>query len=211
MYFALENSILFLLVSEQLVPLLIVLASTILDDPWMYAKWFDSESLLRQVKDCSNMKRSLATHEAKYIVVQTLILQETLHWYKMNIDIETIGIIKAARDAVNGMQTDSETFRGEWFKIKSKLDALKLEEKIKAFVTYHKHNPLLQFLVKYCDMLTRLFTFIEATRTRNWLLHLDALEDMIPDFASMNRIKYRRLSAAYIADMRNLQNNDIET
>ena len=47
-------------------------------------------------------------------------------------------------------------------------------------------------------MVTRLFTLIKATRSRNWELHLDSLEDMIADFASMDRINYRRYTATYI-------------
>ena len=95
--------------------------------------------------------------------------------------------------------------------MKSCMDALDLEKKIKEFIDYHKHNCLLQFLIKYCNMVTRLFTFIEATRSRNWQLHLDALEDMLADFASMDRINYRRLAAVYVADMKHLQTSDLET
>ena len=57
-------------------------------------------------------------------------------------------------------------------------------------------------------MVTRLFTFTETTRSRNWKIHLDALEDMIADFSSMDRINYRQLSALLITDMRYLENND---
>ena len=45
-----------------------------LDDAWMNAGWFDSESLLRQVKDCSNMKRAMATDEATLSAVHVMIL-----------------------------------------------------------------------------------------------------------------------------------------
>ena len=44
----------------------------------------------------------------------------------------------------------------------------------------------------------RLFTFIEASRTRNWFLHLSAAEE---------RIRYRRWRAVYTADMRPLQSS----
>ena len=53
-------------------------------------------------------------------------------------------------------------------------------------------------------MVTGFLTFIEATRSRNWKLHLDPSEDMIPDFASINYINYRRLFDVYIADMNHL-------
>ena len=184
-----------------------------IDDAWIGAHWFDSESLLRQVKECSNMKRAIATHEATYIAIQTMIIQETLCWYGIeNLDgTDLYKIIEAARNCIKGNKTEPEKFKEVWCRMKSTLDALDLELKIKEFIDFHKHNYLLQFLVKYCDMVTRLLTFIEATRSRNWQLHLDALEDMLPDFASMDRINYRRLTAVYIADMKHLQTNDVET
>ena len=39
-------------------------------------------------------------------------------------------------------------------------------------------------------MAMRLSTFIEATRSKNWKLHQDALEDLVPDSASMDHINY---------------------
>ena len=64
---------------------------------------------------------------------------------------------------------------------------------------------------KNSDTATRLFIFIEATPSRNWKLHLDALEDMIPDFTSMDHINYRQLSAVCIAGLKHLENNDRAT
>ena len=184
-----------------------------IDDAWMAAKWFDSESLLRQVKECSNMKRALATHEATYIAIQTMIIQEALCWYGTDNweCAEICEVIKSVRDSIKGNKAESEKFKEAWCRMKSCMDALDLEKKIKEFIDYHKHNCLLQFLIKYCNMVTRLFTFIEATRSRNWQLHLDALEDMLADFASMDRINYRRLAAVYVADMKHLQTSDLET
>ena len=53
-----------------------------IDDAWMAAEWFDSECLLRQVKECTNMKRALAAHEATLISVNICILEAALTWYK---------------------------------------------------------------------------------------------------------------------------------
>ena len=79
--------------------------------------------------------------------------------------------------------------------------------KIKSFIAAGKHNRFLQFLVKYFDMALRLFTFVKATCSRNWLLHLHSFEDLIPDWASMDRNKYCLWSAIYIADMPYLEQN----
>ena len=184
-----------------------------IDDAWMAAEWFDSESLLRQVKECSNMKRALAAHEATLTAVNTMILQGALCWYKEIkwFDEELLNSLRIARDVVSGKNMNTAMFRDSWNQFQQHMSELNLEEKINEFVTSNKKNRMLQFLVRYSQMVTRLFTFIEATRSRDWILHLDALEDMIPDFASMNRINYRRYAATYVADMRHLQTSDIET
>ena len=113
-----------------------------IDDAWMGTKWFNSESLLRQVKECSNMKRALATHEATYIVIQTMIIQETLCWYGAESleGNEILKVIKSARDSIKGNQTDSAKFKEAWCRMKSILDDLDLENKVKEFINYHKRN-----------------------------------------------------------------------
>ena len=65
-----------------------------------------------------------------------------------------------------------------------------------------------RFMMVYTRMVKRLLTFIEASRSRDWLLHLSAAGYLIQDFTSMNRIKYRRMFAAYIAHMRYLQTSE---
>ena len=57
-------------------------------------------------------------------------------------------------------------------------------------------------------MVRRLFLFIEVSRIRNWEQDLDAAEDLIPDLAAMNRVKYRRMLPVYVAEMRRLREND---
>ena len=73
-----------------------------------------------------------------------------------------------------------------------------------------KDNKTLQFLFGFVRLVKRLFTFIEAVRSRNWSLNLSSFEAMIKDFASLDRIKYRRWSAVYLADMHHLENSEDE-
>ena len=102
-----------------------------LDDSWMNAKWFNSQPLLRQVKDCSNMKRAIATHEATLIAVHVLILQETLRWHDgwncNERSKEIFQVIKMARDLIK----QPETFKESWNKMISILTTLKFDENIK--------------------------------------------------------------------------------
>ena len=60
----------------------------------------------------------------------------------------------------------------------------------------------------FVRLVKRLFTFIEAVRSRNWDLYLSSFEAMIKDFTSFDRIKYRRWSAVYLTDMFSLKDSD---
>ena len=60
----------------------------------------------------------------------------------------------------------------------------------------------------FVRLVKRLFTFIEAVRSRNWDLYLSSFEAMIKDFTSFDRIKYRRWSAVYLTDMLSLKDSD---
>ena len=63
----------------------------------------------------------------------------------------------------------------------------------------------------FARLVKRLFTFIEAVRSRYWDLHLSSFEALIKDFTSFERIKYRRWSVVYLTDMLYLKNsNDME-
>ena len=54
-------------------------------------------------------------------------------------------------------------------------------------------------------MVKILLNFIQASRSRNCLLHLKSAEKMLLDFSSMNRMRYRRVGPVFIADMYDLQ------
>ena len=60
----------------------------------------------------------------------------------------------------------------------------------------------------FVPLVKRLFTFIEAVRSRNWELYLSSFEALIKDFTSFDRIKYRRWSAVYLADMYHLRDSE---
>ena len=57
----------------------------------------------------------------------------------------------------------------------------------------------------YIRMVKRLLNFIQASRSRKWLLHLRSTEEMMLDFSSMKRLKYNRMWSVYIADLHSLQ------
>ena len=57
-------------------------------------------------------------------------------------------------------------------------------------------------------MVSVLLEFINASRSRNWLVHLNTLEEIIPYVTSMDRIKYHRMLPVYLSDMRALEERD---
>ena len=57
-------------------------------------------------------------------------------------------------------------------------------------------------------MVTVFFEFINASRSRSWLAHLNTLEDTIPSVTAMDRIKYCRMLAVKLSDMRALEERD---
>ena len=62
----------------------------------------------------------------------------------------------------------------------------------------------------FVHLVNRLFTFIEAVPSRDWDLYLSSFEALIKDFSSLDRIKDRRWSAVYLADMHHLKESDDE-
>ena len=66
-------------------------------------------------------------------------------------------------------------------------------------------NSTFQFLMKYKDMVATLFEFINAPQSRNWLGHINILEEIIPYVTAMDRIKYRRMLPVYLSDIRALE------
>ena len=90
----------------------------------------------------------------------------------------------------------------------TELSKIEFSQKWSQFDASKQSNFVYRFMMVYIRMAKILLTFIEASRSKDWLLHLSAAEDLMQDFTSMNRIKYRRMFAAYIADMRYLQTSD---
>ena len=62
-------------------------------------------------------------------------------------------------------------------------------------------NPTFAFWSTYIDMVQLLLTFIRATRTSDWKLHLSALRSMIPWFFATDRINYSRYAPCYWLEM----------
>ena len=123
-------------------------------------------------------------------------------------DNDILNLIKKSHISI--ASDDREEFRIAWNNFLVEIESLELDAKLQFVLEKKKSNKLLQFLIGLVHMIDRLFSFIEASRTRDWLKYLSAAEALIQDFCSMNRIKYRRMWTVYIADMRSLQTSSPE-
>ena len=74
-------------------------------------------------------------------------------------------------------------------------------EKVERFEENRKNSTTFQFLMKYKDMVTILFNFINSSQSRNWVAHLNALEEIIPYVSAIDRMKYGRMLPGYLSDI----------
>eukprot|EP00794_Sanderia_malayensis_P004105 gene4105-4662_t len=94
--------------------------------------------------------------------------------------------------------------------LKSDVLELDLSSKMKSFEKERSGNSMFQAIRIYMNMVERLLLFIQASRMKDWALHLAAGEDLIKDFVIMDRINYRRLMPVYVANMRALESDEPE-
>ena len=67
---------------------------------------------------------------------------------------------------------------------------------------------MMQSIMIYIRMVERLLRFVQASRERNWLMHLSSTNDLAKDIEAMDRMKYRRMLSVYLADMVGLEKSD---
>ena len=75
--------------------------------------------------------------------------------------------------------------------LKNNLCDKNVVEELEWFQETRKNKIIFQFFeMKYKDMVTILFEFINSLRSRNWLARLNDLEEIIPYVTTMDTIKY---------------------
>ena len=68
-----------------------------------------------------------------------------------------------------------------------------------------KRSKTFQFWSSYINMIGMLLSFIRATRTTNWSLHLSSVRRMLPWFFAYDRINYARYLTVYWLEMMSLE------
>ena len=186
------------------------LNSSGIGEAWMAAGWYDSGCLIREVLECGNMKRALEAHEASLLTINHLLIESVFNnkTYFYETHKKLLPQILELRAEVEKQNGGKERFKKLWDQLRNDKIFRDLDDSVQKFVEHKKKDKMFLFLMLYSNMIRRLLLFIEASRVRNWEQHLAAAEDLIPDLAAMNRLKYRRLMPVYIADMYHLRESD---
>ena len=92
--------------------------------------------------------------------------------------------------------------------ISGQFDKMKFQEMMEQVEAKRIDNFQFRFLRNYMNMLMILLKFVYATWSRNWVLYLSSLTELLPGIISIDRIKYRRMLTVYLADMQDLQKSN---
>ena len=76
---------------------------------------------------------------------------------------------------------------------------LEIQREISGFKSYSGPNKT--FWSDFIEMVHLLLCCIRSTRTRNWLMHIQCLQEMLPWIAAYDRTNYARYVPLYIQDM----------
>ena len=153
------------------------------------------------------MKGAISNLESTVITIGIMLLKEVVTDDNEALNDDLENLLHSTRNSLDGKDGSPE-FASSWSAFCTKLDDMKLREKIDITVSKRKENKTFQYLMGFVRLVKRLFTFIEAVRSRNWDLYLSSFEAMVKDFTSFDRIKYRRWSAVYLTDMFSLKDRD---
>ena len=99
-----------------------------------------------------------------------MLLREVTADDNESLNDELEDLLHSTRNSLDGKDGSPE-FASSWSAFCTKLDDMKLREKIDITVSKRKENKTFQYLMGFVRLVKRLFTFIEAVRSRNWDLY----------------------------------------
>lgn len=83
-------------------------------------------------------------------------------------------------------------------------------EKIAMFDAAQEKKPMFIVFRQYMRKVMKMFAFIKAVRTGDWMLHLTALETFTKYFFVHDCLNYARMIPLYLAEMATLETSDPE-
>ena len=178
--------------------------NTGIDDAWIRSEVIGPNTV-KQVLTCTHMKRALIVHEATVLAL-----------YQRYYDAVSCEFPKFFEEIIAAVINLNEAFESKDYQnilkyhveLTKMLEGEMLSGLLLQFETESMNNYQLQMVKIYMRMFERLLSFIHATRSRNWPLHLSSSEALAEDLESADRIKYGRLMPVYIAEMYALEQSD---
>ena len=184
------------------------IADSGIDDMWVAADIY-GPNFVKQIINCSHMKRAVAAHEINLIVIYRILFQVIKKEDPHILSGPCGDIQNFVQRVATALKASSKSeFSEATTAIMKHLQQGNYDALQEVLETKAQNNKMLQFFMIYVRMVERLLIFSYATRSRNWLLHLESGKDLCKDLCSIDRIKYRRLWPLCIANMLSLEKEE---
>lgn len=95
-------------------------------------------------------------------------------------------------------------------KLLQAIESIQIVKKMKMFDVQHEEIPFFNVMHQYMRMVTEMMPFIQAVRTGDWALHLEALELFTKYFFAHDMLNYACVIPVYLAEMQMLHESDPE-
>lgn len=164
-----------------------------------------AEGSVEKTLNGKHYNRAVRFHKLMFEACMRLVWESFVDWIKEKG--EETEILDHAVEKIKALD-DSDKMDDEIFQSVSTDNAvIQLFELFQKFCTMLRddNGSLSQFWMSYIDLVTVLLNLIRAAREGNWILHLTAIEAMIPWCFAYNRINYSRYLPWYYKQMKSLE------
>ena len=177
---------------------------------WMETEVFGPNHI-KSVLACTHMKRAVTVHEANILAMYEMYFLVLLKDHPDLVTRHDSSIRKSITDLnIACKLQEVESVQIHHLELKNAMLELNFVLTMKSFEKERSGNSMFQAIRIYMNMVERLLLFVQASRMKDWALHLAPGEDFIKDLVSMDRINYRRLMPVYTANMRALESDEPE-
>lgn len=128
--------------------------------------------------------RSMRSHKLMYEALSRLRLEN----FFSSLDDETNAIYRTLLEALASAYP-----KPEFLTLLESTALKRFQQHLDNYITEKcSANPTYRFWCSYINMIELLLTFIRATRTSDWKLHLSSVTDMLPWYFAYDRTHYKR-------------------
>lgn len=173
--------------------------------------WIESElygpATVKQIIQGSHVKRAETAHvttlQALFVIHQEAFFQQSP---SSQTCLEQLA--KQLNDACT--HNSKKKLKEVHNKLLQAIESMQIVKKIKMFDAQHEEIPLFNVMHQYMRMVTEMMSFIQAVRTGDWALHLEALELFTKYFFAHDMLNYACMIPVYLAQMQMLHESDPE-